>query len=224
MTMSKRVCAILLAVSMMVLVFTACSGGKTPTASNNDVGDVDDAVTITEEDAIDLVKAKMGEAFSYIPADEPEEIDGEQYYVIYVKQLLGTGTMTTIATYMVKTDGSAVINKDAPNDTSEIDGDAPTYTGEYVKNGEAGEVTFIVSENGNFEMITTGQVNQTVTGRYSLGITNSPDTVKLSLRPTKNIINGEEKEIAENATGTAVIKGDTLTLSMESQDTVFTKK
>ena len=113
---------------------------------------------------------------------------------------------------------------DDNRDESAITEDAPDYVGEYVRTGDVGEVTFTVSEDGSFEMVMTGQVNQTVSGRYKLEVTNSPDVVKLSLHPNKNIVDGEELEIAENATGTATIEGDTLTMAMESQDTVFKKK
>ena len=114
-------------------------------------------------------------------------------------------------------------------ETEEIttDGEASSdYTGEYVRTGDAGEVTFVVSEDGAFEMITTGEVNQVVSGLYKLGITDSASVVELLLYPNKNVVDGKE-EIVENegdAAGTAVIEGDKLTLRMESDDTVFTKK
>ena len=171
-----------------------------------------DATTITEDEAINLVKAEMGEDFSYIPADELEEKDGSQYYVIYVKMLLDEGNMTTMATYMVKTDGSVLFDKDAVN-----------YTGEYVRTGDVGEVTFVVSEDSTFEMITTGEVNQVVSGLYKFGITDSASVIELLLYPNKNVIDGKE-EVVENVEGTAVIEGDQLTLRMESEDTEFTKK
>ena len=184
-------------------------------ASNDETTDGEvssDATIITEDEAINLVKAEMGEDFSYIPADELEERDGSQYYVIYVKTLLDEGNMTTMATYMVKTDGSVLFDKDAVN-----------YTGEYVRTGDVGEVTFVVSEDGTFEMITTGEVNQVVSGLYKLGITDSASVIELLLYPNKNVTDGQE-EVVENVEGTAVIEGDTLTLRMESEDTVFTKK
>ena len=171
-----------------------------------------DATTITEDEAINLVKAEMGEDFSYIPADELEEKDGSQYYVIYVKMLLDEGNMTTVATYMVKTDGSVLFDKDAVN-----------YTGEYVRTGDIAEVTFVVSEDGTFEMITSGEVNQVVSGLYKLGITDSASVIELLLYPNKNVTDGKE-EVVENVEGTAVIEGDKLTLRMECEDTVFTKK
>ena len=73
-------------------------------------------------------------------------------------------------------------------------------------------------------MITTGEVNQVVSGGYKLGITDSASVVKLLLYPNKNVVDGEEVEIEDVVEGTAVIEGDTLTLRMESEDTVFTKK
>ena len=236
MKLLKHPCAKLLIVGMMALTLTACGSNKeankgteettpvettpvettpeeTTTPGEAAAGEVSsDAVTITEDEAINLVKAEMGEDFSYIPADELEEKDGSQYYVIYVKKLLDAGNMTTMATYMVKTDGSALFDKDAVN-----------YTGEYVRTGDLGEVTFVVSEDGTFEMITTGEANQTVSGRYKLGITDSASVIELLLYPNKNVVDGKE-EAVENVEGTAVIEGDKLTLRMESEDTEFTKK
>ena len=239
MKLGKNSCAMLLTAGMMALALTACGSSEeankgtqetttvadtadteetTPTAEAEETTpaaeDSGDAATITEEEAIELVKAEMGDDFSYIPADELEEKDGSQYYVIYVKQLLDEGTMTTMATYMVKTDGSELFDKDAVN-----------YTGEYVRTGDVGEVTFVVSEDGTFEMTTTGEVNQVVSGNYKLGVTDSESVIELLLYPNKNVVDGKE-EVIENVeeNGKAVIEGDKLTLTMESEDTVFTKK
>ena len=104
-----------------------------------------------------------------------------------------------------------------------FDKDAVIYTGEYVRTGDVGEVIFVVSEDGTFEMITTGEVNQVVSGLYKLGITDSASVIELLLYPNKNVTDGKE-EVVENVEGTAVIEGDKLTLRMESEDTVFTKK
>lgn len=238
----------LLAVGMMAMVLTACGSQETKkpedtttiadtadtekettvadttdteetrvadtadTEETTTTEDSNDAATITEEEAINLVKAEMGDDFSYVPADELEERDGSQYYVIYVEMLLDTGNMTTVATYMVKTDGSEYFDKDAVN-----------YTGEYVQTGDVGEVTFVVSEDGTFEMITDGVVNQVISGSYKFGITDSASVVELLLYPQKCVIDGKE-EVMEDVEGTAVIEGDKLTLRMESEDTVFTKK
>lgn len=215
----------LITVAMMALALTACGSDEevnkgteeTTTAVETEetttAGEASsDATTITEDEAINLVKAEMGEDFSYIPADELEEKDGSQYYVIYVKKLLDEGTMTTMATYMVKTDGSVLFDKDAVN-----------YTGEYVRTGDIAEVTFVVSEDSTFEMITTGEVNQVVSGFYKLGITDSASVIELLLYPNKIVTDGTE-EVVENVEGTAVIEGDKLTLRMESEDTEFTKK
>lgn len=227
----------LLAVGMMAMLLTACGSQETKkpedtttvaddvntedTTTVADTADTEEtpttedpsvAATITEDEAINLVKAEMGEDFSYIPADELVEKDGSQYYVIYVKMLLDEGNMTTMATYMVKTDGSELFDKDAVN-----------YTGEYVRTGDVGDVTFVVSEDGTFEMITDGAVNQVISGSYKLGITDSASVVELLLYPQKSVTDGKEEAI-ENVEGTAVIEGDKLTLRMESEDTVFTKK
>ncbi len=176
MKLLKCSCAMLLAVVMMAMVLTACAGNEekkteeTPTVgeTSNDAATIteDDAATITEDEAINLVKEEMGEDYSYIPADELEEKDGSQYYVIYVKKLLDEGTYTTMATYMVKTDGSVLFDKDAVN-----------YAGEYVQTNDGGEVTFVVSEDGTFEMTVTGEVNQVVSGKYKLGITDSASVI-----------------------------------------------
>ena len=238
----------LLAVGMMAMVLTACGSRETKkpedtttiadtadtekettvadtadteettvadtadTEETTTTEDSNDAATITEEEAINLVKAEMGDDFSYVPADELEERDGSQYYVIYVNMLLDTGNMTTVATYMVKTDGSEYFDKDAV-----------IYTGEYVQTGDVGEVTFVVSEDGTFEMITDGAVNQVISGSYKLGITDSASVVELLLYPQKCVIDGKE-EVMEDIEGTAVIEGNMLTLRMESEDTVFIKK
>lgn len=216
MKLLKRSRTMLFLVSMMTLALTACGSDEDANKGTEEttiVGEaLSDAITITEDEAINLVKAEMGEDFSYIPADELEEIDGSQYYVIYVKMLLDEGNMTTVATYMVKTDGSVLFDKDAVN-----------YTGEYVRTGDAGEVTFVVSEDGTFEMITTGDVNQVISGFYKLGITDSASVIELLLYPNKNVIDGEE-EVVEDVEGTAVIEGNELTLRMECEDTIFTKK
>ena len=239
MKLGKNSCAMLLTAGMMALALTACGSseeankGTQETTTVADTADTEettptaeaeettpaaeasgDAATITEEEAIELVKAEMGDDFSYIPADELEEKDGSQYYVIYVKQLLDEGTMTTMATYMVKSDGSELFDKYAVN-----------YTGEYVRTGDVGEVTFVVSEDGTFEMTTTGEVNQVVSGNYKLGVTDSESVIELLLYPNKNVVDGKE-EVIENVeeNGKAVIEGDKLTLTMESEDTVFTKK
>ena len=249
MKLLKYSCTMLLTVGMMALALTACGSNEEANKGTEEVTitdetitdetkeitavgeassdaattdetkeittvgeDSSDTTTITEEEAINLVKAEMGEDFSYIPADELEEKDGSQYYVIYVKMLLDEGNMTTIASYMVKTDGSVLFDKDAVN-----------YIGEYVRTGDFGEVTFVVSEDGTFEMITAGEVNQVVSGFYKLGITDSANVIELLLYPNKNIIDGKE-EVVENVEGTAVIEGDKLTLRMESEDTEFTKK
>ena len=216
MKLLKRSRTMLFLVSMMTLALTACGSDEDANKGTEEttiVGEaLSDAITITEDEAINLVKAEMGEDFSYIPADELEEIDGSQYYVIYVKMLLDEGNMTTVATYMVKTDGSEYFDKDAVD-----------YTGEYVRTGDAGEVTFVVSEDGTFEMITTGDVNQVISGFYKLGITDSASVIELLLYPNKNVIDGEE-EVVEDVEGTAVIEGNELTLRMECEDTIFTKK
>lgn len=227
MKLLKHSRTMLLTAGMMALALTACGSNEEPTTAVETEGTTtaveteepttavetsSDATTITVDEAINLVKAEMGEDFSYIPADELEEKDGSQYYVIYVKMLLDQGNMTTVATYMVKTDGSEYFDKDAVD-----------YTGEYVLAGDVGEVTFVVSEDGSFEMITTGEVNQVISGRYKLGITDSASVVELLLYPNKNVTDGKE-EVVENVEGTAVIEGGKLTLRMECEDTVFTKK
>ncbi|MBE5925922.1 MAG: hypothetical protein E7270_03065 [Lachnospiraceae bacterium] len=226
MKMLKRSLTMLVMLLLMSFVLVACGNNEEketePATSNtaaaedaedNSTDEVADGETIiTEEEAIELVKKNFEEEFSYIPADELEEKDGSEYYVIYVKKLLEEGTMTTMATYMVKTDGSEVFDKDAVS-----------YAGEYVRSGEAGEVTFVVSEDGTFEMTTTGEVNQVVTGAYKVGVTNSPSVIKLLLYPQKNVVDGTEQGLSSTE-GTVVIEGDKLTLAMESEETVFTKK
>ncbi|MBQ4524174.1 MAG: hypothetical protein IJA10_14695 [Lachnospiraceae bacterium] len=182
-----------------------------------DATDAEGTETITVEEAIELVKQEVGDDFSFIPADELEEKDGSQYYVIYVKTLLDTGTLTTQTTYLVKTDGSEVFDKYITD----------TYVGEYVLSGVTGETVFEVFEDGTFEMTTTGDVNQVVSGVYEFGITDSASVIELKLYPRKNITeyDGEttEEEVSD-VEGTATIEDGKLTLAMESELTVFTKK
>lgn len=167
---------------------------------------------ITVDEAIELVREQMGEDYSYIPADELEERNGSQYYVIHVKMLLDSGTMTTMTTYMVKTDGSEL-----------FDIYAADYYGEYVRTYDSGETTFVVSEDGTFVMTTSGEVNQVISGYYQVGITDSASVVQLYVYPDKVVTDGEE-QVMENVEGTAVIEGDVLTLTMESEPTEYTKR
>ena len=190
----------------------------------------DDTSIITEDEAIELVKQEIEGDYSYIPADELVERDGSQYYVIYVDKFLpDKGTSTTLTKYLVKTDGSEVFDMYENDDTSDSTAEetVSSYVGEYVRSGDVGEVTFIVSEDGSFEMTTVGEANQTVTGLYKFGVTNSESVIKLKLYPHKSITESSGEEIEEDVSGvegSAVIEGDTLTLSMESQESVFTKK
>ena len=239
----KRSSVVLVTLAMMVFGLTACGSKEdtnndttkkvattektenTEDASSQDEADektedtkeADDTETITVEEAIELVKQEVGDDFSFIPADELEEKDGSQYYVIYVKTLLDTGTLTTQTTYLVKTDGSEVFDKYITD----------TYIGEYVLSGVTGETVFEVFEDGTFEMTTTGDVNQVVSGVYEFGITDSASVIELKLYPRKNMIesNGEttEEEVSD-VEGTATIEDGKLTLVMESEPTVFTKK
>ena len=171
-----------------------------------------DEATITVDEAINMVKGQMGEDYSYIPEDELEEMNGSQYYVIHVKMLLEDGTMTTMTTYMVKTDGSEL-----------FDIYAADYYGEYVRTYDSGETTFVVSEDGTFVMTTSGEVNQVISGYYEVGITDSASVVQLFIYPDKVVVDGEE-QVMENVEGTAVIEGDVLTLTMESEPTEYTKR
>ena len=171
-----------------------------------------DDTLITVDEAIELVREQMGEDYSYIPEDELEERNGSQYYVIHVKMLLEQGTMTTMTTYMVKTDGSEL-----------FDIYAADYYGEYVRTYDSGETTFVVSEDGTFVMTTSGEVNQVISGYYEVGITDSASVVQLFIYPDKVVVDGEE-QVMENVEGTAVIEGDVLTLTMESEPTEYTKR
>lgn len=66
-------------------------------------------------------------------------------------------------------------------------------------------------------------MTQEISGIYELGITDSETVIELLLYPKKSVT-GDKEEVVENVEGTAVIEGDKLTLTMESEDTVFTKK
>lgn len=142
--------------------------------------------------------------------------------------LLTVGMMALVLTACggnkeANTETEGTTTGEVASDTTTEDENAADYVGEYVRTGEVGEVTFVVSEDGSFEMTVTGEVNQVVSGLYKFGITDSESIIKLLLYPNKNVIDGVE-EVVENVEGTAVIEGDTLTLTMESEDTVFTKK
>ena len=230
----KNTCVKLSLVGLMALTLTACgnkeeAGKVTEKATTESVvtteanatttqetteatGTSKDEGIITVDEAINMVKGQMGEDYSYIPEDELEEMNGSQYYVIHVKMLLEDGTMTTMTTYMVKTDGSEL-----------FDIYAADYYGEYVRTYDSGETTFVVSEDGTFVMTTSGEVNQVISGYYEVGITDSASVVQLYVYPDKVVVDGEE-QVMENVEGTAVIEGDVLTLTMESEPTVFSKK
>ena len=239
----KRSSVVLVTLAMMVFGLAACGSKEdtnndttkkvattektenTEDASSQDEADkktddtkeAEDTETITVEEAIELVKQEVGDDFSLIPADELEEKDGSEYYVIYVKTLLDTGTLTTQTTYLVKTDGSEVFDKYITD----------TYVGEYVYSGDIGETVFKVSEDGTFEMTTAGDVNQVVSGVYEFGITDSASVIALKLYPRKSIVELDGETTEEEMTGiegTAIIEDGKLTLTMESEDTVFTKK
>lgn len=232
----KRLCVILITLSMGIMSFTACgkqgdaSTGKetesqietdvttdtTESIDADDTEDVETVETITVEEAIELVKGELGEEFTYVPAEELEEKDGSQYYVIYVNNLLEEGNLTTLTTYLVKTDGSEFFDKYVTS----------LYVGEYVHTGETGETVFKVFEDNTFEMITTGVVNQVISGVYKFGITDSATVFVLELYPKKVVTeyNGETKEEdVTDGVGTAIIEDGKLTLTMESMDTIFTK-
>lgn len=192
---------------------TTTEANTTTTQETTEATDTSkDEAIITVDEAINLVREEMGEDYSYIPADELEEKDGSQYYVIYVKMLLEDGNMTTVTTYMVKTDGSELF------DIYDVD-----YYGEYVRTYDSGESTFIVSEDGTFEMTTSGDVNQVISGYYEVGITDNASQVLLYIYPDKIVTDGVE-EVMEYIEGTVMIEGDVLTLTMESEPIVFSKK
>ncbi|MBR3835109.1 MAG: hypothetical protein IKJ73_12375 [Lachnospiraceae bacterium] len=192
---------------------TTTEANATTTQETTEATDTSkDEATITVDEAINMVKGQMGEDYSYIPEDELEEMNGSQYYVIHVKMLLDSGTMTTMTTYMVKTDGSEL-----------FDIYAADYYGEYVRTYDSGETTFVVSEDGTFVMTTSGEVNQVISGYYQVGITDSASVVQLYVYPDKVVTDGEE-QVMENVEGTAVIEGDVLTLTMESEPTEYTKR
>ena len=56
-----------------------------------------------------------------------------------------------------------------------------------------------------------------------MGITDSASVVQLFIYPNNVVTDGEE-QVMENVEGTVVIEGDVLTLTMESEATVYSKK
>lgn len=240
----KRFGVMLLTLSMVTMSFTACGKATetstepqtesqvvaddtteaaettetsdVETAETTKTSDVETAETITAEEAIELVKAELGDEFGYVAADELEEKDGSQYYAIYVQTLLDEGNVTTVTTYLVKTDGSELFDKYVET----------LYVGEYVHTGETGETIFKVFEDNTFEMVTTGVVNQVVSGTFEFGVTDSATVFVLNLYPQKIVTKSDDTATEEEVTdvqGTAVIEDGTLTLSMESEETIFTK-
>jgi len=220
----KKLLAVLLSLAALVATMTACSS---PSRTQGEDGTKNDpSTTITKDEAIQLVKAEMGEAYSFFPADELEEVNGKEYYVIHVKTLLPQGNYTSLATYYVRTDGAEVFDPNASGGKNDRDDSDPaSYVGEYVRSGETGDVTFTVSKDGTFEMTTDGAVQQTVTGIYNFGITDRAETILLFVHPQKSVVDGKETDVdTAGAAGTAVIENGTLTLEMQSEKTVFTKK
>ena len=226
----KHLLAMSLTLSMVVMSFTGCGKDANTTTEIATESQVvaDDTTettesneeategTITVEEAIELVKSAVGEEFTYVAADELEEKDGGQYYVVYVQTLLDEGNVTTLTTYLVKTDGSELFDK-------YID---TLYLGEYVHSGETGETIFKVFDDNTFEMITTGATNQVVSGTYEFGVTDSTTVFVLNLYPQKIVTKTDDVATEEEVTdvyGTATIEDGKLTLSMESEETVFTK-
>lgn len=110
----KLLVAMLTVTLSVASLFTACgssSDESTETTTNSETKTTTNAetkTTITEDEAIELVKKKFEEEYSYIPADNLEEKDGSKYYVIYVKRMVEGGSLTTIARYWVKEDGSDI--------------------------------------------------------------------------------------------------------------------
>ena len=228
----KRLMAVSLTLSMVVMGFTGCGKDATTEIATENQAVADDTTeatgtteanevetegTITAEEAIELVKSELGEEFTYVAADELEEKDGSQYYAIYVQTLLEEGNVTTVTTYLVKTDGSEYFDKYVED----------LYVGEYVHTGETGETIFKVYADNTFEMVTTGVVEQVVSGTYEFGVTESTTVFVLNLYPQKIVEQTDgvrtEKEVTD-VQGTAVIEDGQLTLTMESEETIFTKK
>lgn len=109
-----------------------------------------DGSTITEDEAIELVRAELGEDFSYIPADELTEANGKQYYAVYVKMLLEQGNYTTMATYYVSTDGLEVFDRDAVY----LDTDAPNAdTSIFAFSGNGGSIQMHNYNNEEYKTV-----------------------------------------------------------------------
>lgn len=233
---TKKIITMLIALLMMGSVFTAC-GSKEEVATETTEqitvvetteqttganADSDDASTITEDEAIALVKEKKGAGFSYV-SDGTVEKNGAQYYSIRMMSN-ASGTNSTLDIYYVKVDGSEVIDANGdPVETTDA-----SYVGEYFVSNET-DVTMKISEDGTFEMTTVDDdFKNVISGVYSIGVAASADVTKLVINPQKSVseVDGEttEEDMTGIEPGTANIEGDKLTLVLDGAETVFTKK
>lgn len=165
----KRYCMMMATLSMVVFGCVACGSEEdtkkdTPTQAptveatakatddankeENDetAGTTDDANqdenadgTITADEAVELVKAELGDNFGYVAGEELVEKDGSQYYEVYVS-LVADGHSTTVTTFMVKNDGTEVIDKYAEDEIFEESTDAATDEVETITADEAVEL------------------------------------------------------------------------------------
>lgn len=70
--------------------------------------DINQTSIITEEEAVALVREKVGEDFGLL-AEGIVERDSNEYYAVRVTQLVNEGHSSTLTHYFVKTDGSEII-------------------------------------------------------------------------------------------------------------------
>ena len=169
----KRYCMMMATLSMVVFGCVACGSEEdtkkdTPTQAptveatakatddankeENDetAGTTDDANqdenadgTITADEAVELVKAELGDNFGYVAGEELVEKDGSQYYEVYVS-LVADGHSTTVTTFMVKNDGTEVFDKFAEDEITTEDAGQAEDTADEAKTITADEAVELV--------------------------------------------------------------------------------
>ena len=173
----KRYCMMMATLSMVVFGCVACGSEEdakkdTPTqeptveatAKATEDSDKDDNEatdnadvneTITADEAVELVKKVLGDMFVYMPGEELVEKDGSQYYEVYVSMVSENGHSITVTTYLVKDDGTEVIDKYAEDEIFEESTDATTDEVETITADEA--VELVKAELGDDYGYTAGE-------------------------------------------------------------------
>lgn len=138
-------------------------------------------------------------------------------------------TDTTSETTATTSATAATTTADSDDEYVEEDGttDASYYVGDYYSSGET-DVVMTISEDHTFTMTTTSdEMSNVITGTYDFGVTASADVISLKIYPqySSTTVNGEttESSMDEVEPGVAIIEDYTLTLTLDDQETVFSK-